>query len=96
VANLKTITADGIMVGRNAKVRGYWLKGDGTNISSVILYDNASAASGDVLGELLAPAAGPVQSVMLPCDCWIEAKLGVYADVTIAGGGSARVGLIFD
>lgn len=51
--------------------------------SSVIVYDNASAASGTILLELKAPAAGA--SIIVPLDSPVMALLGITIAVTGTG-----------
>jgi len=64
---------------------GAWLEGDGTNACDVILYDNATAASGPVLWKGLIQASGPKHlSAFLPPG-GIVFNNGVYADVSGTG-----------
>lgn len=81
-------TADSVICSRPALLKSLILEGDGTNACSVVLYDNASAASGTVLAKLLIQASGP-QVVSFDSAGGIEANNGIYADVT--GTGAAYI-----
>lgn len=80
-------TADAAIMAAPGRLMGLILENDGTNACSVILYDNATAASGTVLakmafsasavGVLTAPACIPVDGVVC--------QNGIYADVTGTG-----------
>lgn len=58
---------------------------DGTNAANVILYDNASAASGTVLLQVNVAAGGVFDGGVLPVP--ITCTNGIYADV---GGTNAK------
>lgn len=78
-------TADAAIFAGPARLVGAWLEGDGTNAATVILYDNASAASGTVLWKGLLPANGIMYiDANLPLG-GIVANSGIYADVTGTG-----------
>lgn len=81
-------TADAAIVARPALLKSVILEGDGTNACNVILYDNASAASGNILAKVLLQASGPTCIVFQSSD-GIEANNGIYADVT--GTGAAYI-----
>jgi hypothetical protein len=81
-------TADAAICARPALLKSIILEGDGTNACNVIIYDNASAASGNVLAKLLIQASGP-QVVSFDSAGGIEANNGLYADVT--GTGAAYI-----
>lgn len=81
-------TADAAIVARPALLKSVILEGDGTNACNVILYDNASAASGTVLAKVLLQASGP-QTVLFDSSDGVEASNGIYADVT--GTGAAYI-----
>lgn len=61
---------------------------DGTNAATIIVYDNASAASGTVLAKVLVPGASGYGVVQIP-DQGIEAINGIYCSVS--GTGAAAV-----
>lgn len=70
--------------GRN-RINAVTLITDGTNAASVILYDNASAASGTVLAKVT--AAGAQNTMHVIFENPVVAEEGVYADVTGTGAG---------
>ena len=78
-------TADGaIAAGRN-RVNGITLLSDGTNACSVILYDNATAASGTVLGKVSIGAASLKKTEHVLFENPVICENGIYADVTGTG-----------
>ncbi len=81
-------TADAAISAIPCLLKSVILEGDGTNACSVILYDNASAASGTVLAKLLLPASSTMCIVFENAN-GIIANSGVYADV--AGTGAAYI-----
>lgn len=83
-------TADAAILNAPGRLRGLILEGDGTNAASVILYDNASAASGTILAKLaLKAVSGDLILDMNIQDSGIVALNGIYADVT--GTGAAYI-----
>lgn len=78
-------TSDTAIVATGAFLHGLILENDGTNASSVILYDNASAASGTVLAKILLPASSTTLALPLIFNNPICANNGIYADVTGTG-----------
>lgn len=80
-------TADAVIgTGRN-RINAITLITDGTNAASVIVYDNASAASGLELGKV--SAAGAQNTVHVIFENPVVAENGIYADVT--GTGAAYI-----
>ena len=73
-----------IATGRN-RLNAVTLIGDGTNASSVILYDNPSAASGTVLAKVTSGATQGMVHMLF--DNPVVAETGIYADVTGTGAG---------
>ena len=80
-SGLKTVDAV-IQTGRN-RINAITLLGDGTNAASVIVYDNASAASGVVLAKVTALAATRFTHVLFENP--VVAEDGIYADVSGTG-----------
>jgi len=80
------LTADTAILARPGRLMGVILEGDGTNAASVILYDNASAASGRVLCKMMLKASSNdlVYPAVIP-EGGIECTKGIYADVTGTG-----------
>lgn len=77
------ITADGVVLNKPGRLDSCIVIADGTNAASVILYDNASAASGTVLARVSIPATGVYQVFL--SEAGIIANKGIYADVTGTG-----------
>lgn len=71
-------TADAAVCNAPAKIHGVILN-PGSAASTLVLYDNASAASGNAVVKLV--AAANTSSVTLTLDCPIGCSNGIYADV---------------
>lgn len=78
-------TADTAICAIPCKLHGVVLENDGTNASSIIVYDNASAASGTVLVKVLLPASSTTLSLPVLFNNPIAAQNGIYVDVTGTG-----------
>lgn len=76
--------ADAAILAMPGRLMKLSLLGDGTNATSVVLYDNASAASGTVLAKLQLDAGLVYQDANLPEE-GVVALNGIYADVTGTG-----------
>lgn len=72
-------TADAAVSDKPAKIHAVILN-PGSDASSLIIYDNASAASGNVLVKLV--GAANTSSVSVTFDCPVAANTGIYVDVT--------------
>ena len=77
-SGLKTADAS-VATGRN-RINAITLFADGTNAASVVVYDNASAASGLELGKVTALAGQGTVHVLFENP--VVAENGIYADVT--------------
>ena len=78
-------TADGVISNGRNRVNAVTLIADGTNAASVLLYDNASAASGTVLAKVTAlTGQGTVHIIF---ENPVFAQNGIYADVTGTNAG---------
>lgn len=73
-------TADAAILAMPGTLMGLTVLTDGTNDATVILYDNASAASGTVLAKLKVPGA-ELSKELVVAECGIVANHGIYADV---------------
>ena len=73
-----------IAAGRN-RVNAITLLSDGTNACSVILYDNATAASGTEVGKVSIGAASLKKTEHVVFENPVICELGIYADVTGTG-----------
>lgn len=71
-----------ISAGRN-RINAITLLGDGTNAASLIIYDNASAASGTVLAKITQLATARLTHIIFENP--VFAENGIYADVTGTG-----------
>lgn len=78
--------ADGIIKAAAGYLLGFTVNNDagGTNDAVAVLYDNASAASGTVVGKGVCDAVGQSSfSITFPNPIWCEN--GLYLDVTGTG-----------
>lgn len=76
------LNADGVIKDKAGILVGYRVFTDGTNQATLVLYDNASAASGTVLDKLIVAGADLVGGIV---DVAVEAQNGIYADITGTG-----------
>ena len=76
-------TADAAICPCRSRINAVTLLGDGTNAVSLILYDNASAASGTVLAKVTQLATARLTHILF--DNPVFAENGIYADVTGTG-----------
>lgn len=76
-------TADAVIAAGKNRINAITLLGDGTNAASVILYDNATAASGTVLAKVTQLATGRLTHIIFENP--VIADNGIYADVTGTG-----------
>jgi len=76
-------TADAAIFAGECVFCGGKVIADGTNAAEVVLYDNASAASGTVIGkaQVRAADAPETDSIEVPPD-GVHCVNGIYADVT--------------
>lgn len=77
-------TADAAIAATGARLHGVMVISDATNVASVVIYDNASAASGTVLAKLSIPANTTAPQYVI-FNHPITANLGIYADVSGTG-----------
>lgn len=82
-------TADAAISAVGGYVHGIMLENDGTNASSVIIYDNASAASGVILASVALPATSAVLRQYITFNHPVSANKGIFADVS--GTGAAYI-----
>lgn len=76
-------TADAVISATPAAVHSVTVIGDGTNAATVVIYDNASAASGTVLAKVVVDAGLTFEHITF--DLPAEGSKGIYADVTGTG-----------
>ena len=77
--------ADAVIATGVNRVNAVTLITDGTNAASIILYDNASAASGKELAKVTAAGADNTKHILFENP--VRAENGIYADVTGTGAG---------
>ena len=80
-------TADAVVTDRRSILAGIHMVTGGTNDCTVIVYDNASAASGLELFKMVVTGADDGRYFEMPQD-GVRAKNGLYVDITTAGGGA--------
>lgn len=80
------LTADGAIYAGPAKLHAILAGADNTNAATIIIYDNASAASGTVLAKVIVDATTTNVSVS---ELNVVANNGLYLD--IAGTGAEVV-----
>lgn len=78
------LTADAVIAARPCYITGVNII-PAAAASTIVIYDNASAASGTVVAKVTAVANG--ESVLHQFDSPIECLKGAYADVTGASAG---------
>lgn len=72
-------SADAAIMAMPGKLCGVILLADGTNAATLIIYDNASAASGTVLAKLSVDAGTTESQIQLPIP--VVCNNGIYCDV---------------
>ena len=74
------------VIDRKTRLSGFIALSDGTNLSTVVIYDNASAASGTVVAKALSNSSQPtsIQSFDNPVKC----DNGITVTVTGTGSGA--------
>lgn len=77
-------TADAVIRADKAILTGVHVITDGTNDATVLLYDNASAASGTEIFKITATGTDDAIPINLPNN-GVYCKNGIYADITTAG-----------
>lgn len=80
-------TTDAAIIAYKNRINAITLITDGTNAASVVVYDNASAASGTVAAKVT--AAGAQNTVHIIFENPVLCENGIYADVT--GTGAAYI-----
>lgn len=77
-------SADGIILAMPGRLMGLQVNADGTNQATVVLYDNASAASGTVLAKVIVDATLTSEELVVG-EAGVVVNNGIYADVTGTG-----------
>lgn len=81
-SGLKSSSA--VIAARPARLLGLQVLADGTNAATVIIYDNASAASGTILAKVIVDATLTAQDARIPL-CGVAANNGIYASISGTG-----------
>ena len=77
-------TADGVIRADKGILTGVHVITDGTNDATVLLYDNASAATGTEIFKITVTGTDDSIPINLPNN-GVYCKNGIYADITTAG-----------
>lgn len=77
-------TSDAAISAIGGYLHGVYVISDATNVASVVIYDNASGASGTVLAKLSIPATTTAPQ-FITFNTPITANAGIYADVSGTG-----------
>ncbi len=77
------LSADGVVMNQPGKLTAVTISADGTNAATVLLYDNASAASGNLLAKVVVDAGLTYEALCF--DAPIDALNGIYLDITGTG-----------
>lgn len=77
-------SADAAIAATGARLHGVYVISDATNVASVVVYDNASAASGTALAKLSIAASTTAPQYIVFNDP-ITASNGIYVDVSGTG-----------
>lgn len=77
-------SADAIILAAPGTLLGLIIVTDGTNDATVSLYDNASAASGNILAKFVVKGADLAKELVIS-ECGVVANNGIYADVSGTG-----------
>lgn len=80
---LGEFTADGAVFAGRTRLYAVAIITDGTNPADVILYDNATAASGTKVYE--GGVAGADRGATVVFDCPVKCDNGLYLDITGTG-----------
>lgn len=82
-------TADAAITAIGGYLHGIMLENDGTNACNVIIYDNATAASGLILAKVALPASSTILTQYVTFNNPVSANKGIFVDVT--GTGAAYI-----
>lgn len=86
------ITADGVVLAEPGYFYGVSAENDGSNSITVVIYDNASAASGkQVVHTLFFPASSTRRMEAWENSPPVAVEKGMYADITCAGDAKITV-----
>lgn len=80
-------TASVAIMAAPGKLRGIMAEADGTNAATIIVYDNATAASGTILAKIVVDAGLTYECLLPPGG--IVANAGLY--LSLSGTGAAAV-----
>ena len=77
-------TADGVIRASKGILTGVQIITDGTNDATLVLYDNASAATGTAVFKITVTGTDDAIPINLPNN-GVYCTNGIYADITTAG-----------
>lgn len=78
------LSADVAVSDTSGRLHALTVLTDGTNAATVVLYDNASAASGTVLAKVIVAGADRM-AVFSPHDAGVVVNQGIFLDITGTG-----------
>jgi hypothetical protein len=78
------ISSSQSVIARSARLTDLAVYADGTHDVTVILYDNASAASGTVIGKVIVTGASYNGGLYIPYP--VRASKGIYCSISGTGG----------
>lgn len=80
------LAASAAVHARSAVLTSLIAEGDGTNVATVIVYNNPSAASGTILAKAIVPSG--TRTIHLTFDSPIVGNLGLYVAISGTGAGA--------
>ena len=78
------LSSSAVVVARPARLTDLAVFTNGTNAVTVILYDNATAASGTVIGKIIVPGSAYSGGLVIPVP--VKAASGIYCSISGTGG----------
>jgi len=85
-SGLISAAATTVIVARKSRLNALAVISDGTNLATVVVYDNASAASGTVLAKGVATSSCPTVSLVFENP--VRAEFGITISVVGTGSGA--------
>ena len=76
------LTESGVIIADDSQLRGFVLLTDGTNDATIVIYDNASAASGKILFKAKVTGSENFGGIV---NLKVKAVNGIYASITGTG-----------
>jgi hypothetical protein len=83
-----TKTASAAILSMRGNFHGLFLVTDGTNAVTVDVYDNTAASGRKLIPTWVVPSSATNRSAAISFNPPIPVKIGIYVNVSVAGGGS--------